>query len=532
MSFTGAGTCVIDANQAGKGNYSAAPQVQQSLSIVSSSPPPTTPPGTGSQTPTSPGPVVCGTAVLTSPYAAAPAGAVTVPAGDDTAVIGDNWLVTANTTYWFAPGTHTFDGQYGQIDPQPGDVFLGAPGAIINGEGVNQSAFASSPANVTIKYLTIENFVAPEGQMTVNHDGGANWTIEYNTIENNGGAGVGIGTGDVVSNNCLTGNAEYGFSSFGGSSNVTLTNNEISFNDGSGTAFGAYSPALGIAGGGKFWVTNGATVTGNYVHDNGAVGIWADTDNVGFNLSNNYISHNFAEGMEYEVSYNGNITGNTFVDNDWGWNAANYPSYVGGFPGSALYISESGADSRVSSTYGATFSISGNTFTDNWGGVVLYENSNRACGLSNDAYCTLVDPSTYTLASCKANLATATSAGNPDYFDNCRWKTQNISVANNTFNFNPANIGANCTTANWCGFNGLFSEYGSDAPYQGWVVPTNISNTQNDHFSNNTYNGPWSFDGYSQGEQVTWAQWTAGFNDTSGSGAHFNAQDAGSTLNP
>ena len=201
-----------------------------------------------SAAPTSPGPVVCGTAVLTSPYAAAPAGAVTVPAGDDTAVIGDNWLVTANTTYWFAPGTHTFDGQYGQIDPQPGDVFLGAPGAIINGEGVNQSAFASSPANVTIKYLTIENFVAPEGQMTVNHDGGANWTIEYNTIENNGGAGVGIGTGDVVSNNCLTGNAEYGFSSFGGSSNVTLTNNEISFNDGSGTAFGAYSPALGIAG--------------------------------------------------------------------------------------------------------------------------------------------------------------------------------------------------------------------------------------------------------------------------------------------
>ncbi|GAA0707685.1 hypothetical protein GCM10009105_06640 [Dokdonella soli] len=33
MSFTGAGTCVIDANQAGNGSYNAAPQVQQSFAV-------------------------------------------------------------------------------------------------------------------------------------------------------------------------------------------------------------------------------------------------------------------------------------------------------------------------------------------------------------------------------------------------------------------------------------------------------------------------------------------------------------------
>jgi hypothetical protein len=39
VSFTGAGTCVIDANQAGNANYSAAPQVQQSFSIAAADPP-------------------------------------------------------------------------------------------------------------------------------------------------------------------------------------------------------------------------------------------------------------------------------------------------------------------------------------------------------------------------------------------------------------------------------------------------------------------------------------------------------------
>jgi hypothetical protein len=47
VSFTGVGTCVIDANQLGSSNYYAAPQVQQSFpisqaaqSIVFSSPAP------------------------------------------------------------------------------------------------------------------------------------------------------------------------------------------------------------------------------------------------------------------------------------------------------------------------------------------------------------------------------------------------------------------------------------------------------------------------------------------------------------
>ena len=143
----------------------------------------------------------------------------------------------------------------------------------------------------------------------------------------------------------------------------------------------------GCSGGGKFWATAGGTVTNNWVHDNGFVGIWADTDNSGFNISGNYIDNNWAEGIIYEVSYNASITDNGFVDNAWGQGPS--PA-LGGFPDPGLYISESGSDSRVSGAYGASFSISSNAFVDNWGGVAIYENSNRACGITNDSMCTLI----------------------------------------------------------------------------------------------------------------------------------------------
>ena len=63
------------------------------------------------------------------------------------------------------------------------------------------------------------------------------------------------------------------------------TNNEIVGNDAD-----LHPADCGCAGGVKFWAVNGATVTNNYVHDNHGVGLWADTNNVGFDIENNYIA--------------------------------------------------------------------------------------------------------------------------------------------------------------------------------------------------------------------------------------------------
>ncbi|MGH8150855.1 MAG: right-handed parallel beta-helix repeat-containing protein [Steroidobacteraceae bacterium] len=475
-----------------------------------------------------------------------------VPAGDNSALTpnyASPGFSVPDTTFWFAPGVHTLGTDvYSQIQPGEGDVYIGAPGAIISGQNVNQSAFVGTAANVTIEYLTVQDFASVEGQMVVNHDGGSNWTISYDTVQNNtGGAGVGLGPSTVVTHNCLTRNGEYGFSSIcsgsgcdpltGGAANVTLSDNEVSFND----SVGAYDQPGGIScgcsGGGKLWEVDGASITGNYVHDNGNVGIWVDTDNTSIDISGNTISNNYSEGIIIEISYNFSITNNTLTHNAWSLGSTSAGANI--FP--AIYISESGGDSRVPGNLSGVAQVEGNTFTDNWAGITLWENANRFCSDGSDNACTLVDPGVFTEASCAANLPSAvagTDTGSPsaDYYDGCRWKTQNVEVSGNVFDFDPTNI-PNCTSNDLCGFNGIFSNYGSTAPYTSAAVPTAIAFHQGNAFAKNTYAGPWSFWAWNFGNPVTWTEWTAAVSDGCGDAGEIQSgfctsgfgEDAGST---
>lgn len=494
--------------------------------------PPTARAGTSARAPGAPAVAVCGVSSLLSGPAVAPAGAVTVPAGDDSSMN----LGVAHTVYWFAPGVHTLgSGPYGQIVAGQGSTYVGGPGAVLSGQGVNHYAISapynfigvSDAQDVTVEYLTIENFVPAGGNGAVNGDAGSNWTITHNTIEyNTPGAAVMLGSNDTLSWNCLTRNGEYGFNAYvapsqgsdltGGPVNVTVSDNEISYND--TYNWEAKKPGCGCSGGGKFWAVDGATVKGNYVHDNANVGLWADTNNDGFTITGNYIAHNYSAGLMYEISYNAVVANNTFADNAWGVGPTNP-----GFPSGAVYISESGGDARVPNPAGITsLSIIGNVFTDNWDGVVLWENSNRFCGSpdnTSSGNCTLVSPSTFTTSTCnQANLQHATPAGHPDYYDGCRWKTQNVYVANNTFTLDPGNIPSCKPSASSCGMNALFSEYCSNtsngigwSPYcsdNGYAVPAAITTTQNNHFADNSYNGPWTYKYYS-GNDLTQTQWLA-----------------------
>ena len=609
VSLVGAGTCVIDAKQAGNATYSVAPQVQQSFTIVasgSSGNGPGSSPPNSSEAPNSPPIEVCGNRILTGP-ASAPAGAIIVPSGNNSSV---RW--SAKTTYYFATGTHTL-GTSG-IPDQPGDTFVGAPGAILNGDRTSTEAFQGDNTGVTVEYLTIEDFNTPMNQMVVNHNGASNWTVEFNTIENNGGGGVGLATNSVVSDNCLTNNSQYGFQSFANATNVVLTNNEIGYNDTSGlydqlspTSSYAVSgdvatvttvaemnnvvgtslalsgmgdlalngtwtvtsvpnattftfsvttanvgpvtspagrvedahPTCGCSGGGKLTYTTDAMITGNYIHDNGNVGIWIDTDNAGFDISDNYISNNWNNGIEYEVSYNALISDNTLIDNAWGTGADCRQRTCGGPFDAAILISGSGGNSSVSSNYSGSLTITDNVFTDNWNGVVLFQDPNRFCGASGPTGgCTLSNPAVFTAASCNANIAEKMPI---DYFDNCQWKTQNVTVSDNVFNFVPAELGPLCTGAtftpvyesDWCGFNAIFAANDGLAPFAKYVVPEAISNTQGNLFENNIYRGPWAWGAFVNGSfAITQAQWTAGVIGIDGGAGNFTAQDARSTFNP
>jgi hypothetical protein len=440
----------------------------------------------------------------------------------------------AGTRFWLTTGVHTLgDGEYDQVAPKDGMVFLGAPGAVLDGRRTNHYAFTGQARRVTIAYLTIQNFgtslLDNLNEGVVNHDTGDGWNIRWNTVRWNGGAGVFLGDGNRVTHNCLRANGQYGFSAYEDDQNnpdgsvtpdqgvrdVVLAHNEIAYNN-----TGRYDltdPSCGCTGGGKFWAVENADVTHNWVHHNHGVGLWADTNNTGFLISHNYIGYNDAEGVMYETSYNAEISFNTFKRN-----AIPRGPTDDGFPIPALYLSEAGSDSRAGREYGDEFRVIGNRFIDNWGGVVGWENADRFAGSpanSSTGTTTLVNPTVATVENC----------GNPDligtkpYIDDCRWKTQHLRVQGNLFRFTPSHLGPTCTTEELCGFNGLFSQYGSSpewSPYQDTVVMDDITFAQDNRWLENRYEGPWNFMAWEMGTPVPRSTWR---------GPRYQ-QDAGSTF--
>jgi hypothetical protein len=461
-----------------------------------------TPPVTAPATPTA---RICGNAAALSGPVTAPAGAVTVSTQQN---LNDVTKTSpAGSTFWLAPGTHTLGaGPFSQVIPKEGNTYLGAPGAVLDGRRDNRYAFTGYVEGVTIKHLTIQNFGAAKtnnDEGVVNHNSATGWTIQANTIRHNAGAALMIGSRNLIRGNCLLENGQYGFNAYNPEkvTDIAIENNEIAGNN--TDDWEARKPGCGCTGGGKFWEVTGAVVRGNWVHHNRSAGLWADTNNTGFAIEGNYFSDNSAEAIVYETSYNARISGNTFVRNGLGKGPGN-----GGFPTSAVYISESGSDKRVPGKYNETFEITGNMFTDNWAGVILWENADRFAGSpanTSTGSGTLVNPQTVTVKSCNAqNIA------RQPYLGDCRWKTQNVQVHGNTFSLDPNKIGKSCASRTGCGYNGLFSNWGTFpawSPYKEKAIQEAITFDQSNRFFANTYRGPWNFIVLGQGNRVSWSAW-------------------------
>ena len=487
-----------------------------------------------------------------------------------------SYQLNPDTVYYLLPGTHV-----GSFQADAGDAFVGGlaggTATVLSGnysasEGwaIDSNSTSGNQPGVTIEYLTIEKYTPNADAGAVNQDTNTGWTIQYNTVTLNvPGAGILAGAGNVIKDNCLTLNGQYGFQSVatnswgtdaltGGPYGVTVEGNEISYNDTCDFSGLITNPAVGWnnydpvpaqyrnpncgtvqgdgnQGGFKLWQTDGVTIKDNYIHNNWGPGGWADTDNANTTWAGNTITGNEGEAVVEEISYNFSITGNYMADNDWTDGLGNP-----GFPQPAIYISESGSDTAFGGVpacaeaacagqgaYPDQSVISGNTLVDNGGGIFLWQNSNRYCSDGSDGACTLVDggPSgPFTLAACAANLPTATVntttwAGNitgspaEDWWDGCQWKTENVAVTGNTIDFNPADI-TDCTPADWsdCGASGIFSDYGAPPGSQpAWATATQLTFYQHDTWSGNTYNGPTTFYAWNQGNgdnPITWADWT------------------------
>jgi hypothetical protein len=473
------------------------------------------------------------------------------------------------------------------------------------GQAIDSNTTSGNQPGVTIEYLTIEKFQPNPNAAAVNQEANTGWTIKYNTITGNvPGAGVIAGTDNTLKDNCMTLNGQYGFQSIdtdgfgkdsltGGPYDITVKGNEISYNDtcdfsgllnNRAIGWSNHNPVPpryrnprcgtvtpnGDQGGFKLWRTNGVTVKNNYIHNNWGPGAWADTDNANTTFADNVITDNEGEAIVEEISYNFSITNNYLADNGWA-DGLNNP----GFPTAAIYISESGSDTTFGGVpacaeascsrqgaYPTRSVISGNALVDNAGSIFLWQNSNRYCNDGFDDGCPLVDggPSgPFTPAGCSANLPSATisttthignKTGSPpaDWWNGCIWRTENVSITHNTIDFSPAHI-MHCNHDDWpdCGAGGIFSEYSSTTTYKSpgaWIIPTQLTFSQNDIWSHNTYNGPSTFYAWNQGNgdnPVSWADWTGSVSQgdncsspqerSSGYCAGPYGQDAGSTYN-
>lgn len=471
------------------------------------------PPSTGSW-PAQPPAQICGNnAILGGGPASAPAGAITVPAGNN----GSLDLEQDNKTYWFAPGVHTLGtGQYAQIAPGTGSTYVGAPGAIIDGQGSNNYAFTQKATGVVIRYLTIRNFTAPRDEGVVNHDAGVGWTIEYNTITNNKGAALMGGKDNVYRYNCIKDNGQYAINSCCGDDTATtdIQNFVVDHNEMVGNNTDDWevkSPGCGCTGAVKFWLNKDVTVTNNWVHDNRGPGFWLDNNNRNFVIENNYINNNDSQAIFVEAGYDARIRYNN-IKNNASVEGRKFRNRNDPFPITAIYVSESGAPAG----YGlktVPMVISNNNFENNWGGVALWENADRYSGSSAHTHVsgTLKVGTLYDDAACDGPNDTIPSSVGDKY--KCRWSTENVIVENNDFRLDKNVVGTGCAGADYCGLNGIFANYGTYPEFSGYAIPWRLTFQQGNAFRNNHYYGDWRFVGFQttkpDGSRLTWQEWTA-----------------------
>ncbi len=349
-----------------------------------------------------------------------------------------SYQLSPDTVYYLLPGVHT-----GTFQADRGDAFVGGlsggTASVMSGnytanEAIDSNFSAGNQPGVTIEYLTIEKFLAQGQGAAINQNSNTGWTLRYDTLTLNApGAGMIAGADNTLEHNCMTLNGQYGFQSSdvnswgqdavtGGPYNVTIADNEISYNDtcdfegtltNAAIGWSKHNPVParyrnphcgqvtpdGNEGGFKLWKTDGVTIKDNYIHNNWGPGIWADTDNANTTYAGNTITGNDDEAIIEEISYNFSITGNYLADNDWAGGLSN-PE----FPSPAIYVSQSGSDRKFGGvprcpeascsgqpSYSAESVIRANTFVNNGGNVFLWQNSDRFCSAGYDSFCTLVD---------------------------------------------------------------------------------------------------------------------------------------------
>ena len=117
--------------------------------------------------------------------------------------------------------------------------------------------------------------------------------------------------GSKIIGNFVHDNGQMGLG--GSGDNILVQGNEIAKN-----GFWSGIDVLWEAGGFKFANTDNLIVRGNYSHDNHGSGMWTDIDNIHTLYEDNLVVHNTHIGITHEISYDAVIRNNTLIGNGYG----------------------------------------------------------------------------------------------------------------------------------------------------------------------------------------------------------------------
>ena len=179
--------------------------------------------------------------------------------------------------------------------------------------GVTAQAITGDGANgVVVRGLTIEKYANAAQRAALEFRNSNSVVISENEIRwcHGGGAAITTGASGVISGNFIHDNGELGIGSFG-SDALRVAGNELARNN-----YAGYNSAW-EAGGAKFSGTTGLVVRGNKIHDNLGKGIWTDTNDMRSLIDSNVVTGNSDHGIFREAGYAAVVRDNTVVNNGW-----------------------------------------------------------------------------------------------------------------------------------------------------------------------------------------------------------------------
>lgn len=242
--------------------------------------------------------------------------------GDDVASIVS--AQPPGTVFLFSAGRYP----HATIAPKDFQVFIGEPGAVLDGGGRTEYAFKGFGSNVTISHLEITGYVPPIQHAPIiakthqGQEGGDGWVVQYCHVHHNATAGISVSDRGVMRANHVHHNGQIGIVVGWAPNGALVEDNEVHDNNyEDGDEWRDWED-----GGSKFAHTDGLIVRGNYVYDNIGPGLWTDIDNINTLYENNVVIGNTRMGIYHEISYSAVIRDNIIERNglkndSWLWGA-------------------------------------------------------------------------------------------------------------------------------------------------------------------------------------------------------------------